>query len=156
MSLFSSNDIAVVVSAVKQEQDELIVRDIIYEYIIKNYNLQIKPFSTTDTIMNSSIYSLSEYDSNVLLKIATSLEVNTIIWTKINKFTEYKFDRLAPATPPYIDLTIYVYDRIADTVYKATGYKQGKLPATIYNKQPSLHEVALPLINKLLSSLDNK
>jgi len=95
----------------------------------------------------------SEYDREVLETAAQALEADVVIWGSVNQFTPYKFDRLAPATPPYVELTLFVFRIGHSGIAKVNGRRQAGLPATIWSKQPTFTDVAQPLMAELLSQL---
>jgi hypothetical protein len=128
-------------------------REVTMALLVQRYEVALVSPSKADLYLKEHSISLYEYDLEALKAVAQALEADVVLWGSINQFTPYKFDRLAPATPPYVDVTLYGF-RLGDSgVAKITGRKQGGIPATIWNRQPTFTDVAQPLIAQLLLAL---
>ncbi len=92
----------------------------------------------------------SEYDRGPLESLATSLGADVVVWGSVNQFTPYSFDRFAPATPPYVELTVHALRMGVSGIASATARKQGSLPRTIRSRQPTFDDVAEEAIRELL------
>lgn len=82
------------------------------------------------------------HDSNAMAAISAGLHVPVVIWGQVDQFTPYHFDRFVPATPAYVEMTINTWSATAGTK-TATINKQGSLPFTIWDKQPTFQDVAI-------------
>ena len=95
----------------------------------------------------------SEQDREAVEALATTVGADVVLWGSVNQFTPYKFDRLMPATPPYVDLTVTGLRVGVSGTAQATGRKQGSVPATTWSRQPTFGDVAAELIPELLKAL---
>ncbi len=129
-------------------------RELTMALLTQTYNATIISPSKVDAYQKKNSITPTEYDLEVLKSAASFLGADVVIWGSINQYTPYKFDRLAPATPPYVELTIFALRADQSDVAKASGHKQGGIPATIWNRQPTFNDVAQPLIKKLLTVLN--
>jgi hypothetical protein len=84
----------------------------------------------------------SEYDREPLEALASALGAEVVMWGSVGQFTPYKFDRLMPATPPYVELTVHALRVGVPGVAAATARKQGSIPTTVWNRQPTFNDVA--------------
>lgn len=154
---FASKNVSVLIghNTSSNENIEFGIKEIMTKIMISKYLVNfINPSSVEAQFQNNSSLP-SEYDIKYLKNISDFLKVEYLIWNDINQYVSYSFNRMAAATPPYLDLSVYIYDNVNTCVYKASGYKQGKLPATIYAKQPTLEDIANPLIIDLVNSIVN-
>jgi hypothetical protein len=128
-------------------------REIATGVLVQRYGVSLISPSRVEAYLKEHSVTPSEFDREALEVLARSLGAEIILWGSVNQFTPYRFGRLAPATPPYVDLTLLAL-RVGDTgVAKASGRKRGGLPLTIWNRQPTFDDVAQPLIVELLGSL---
>jgi hypothetical protein len=109
--------------------------------------------SKVDAYLKEKSITPSEFDVEPLAAAAATLEADILIWGQVEQFTPYHFDRMAPATPPYVELTLFALSARSPTVKKVSGHKQGELPATIWSRQPTFQDVAQPLVAELISGL---
>jgi hypothetical protein len=130
-----------------------VAREIAIALLVQHYDISLVSPSKVDAYLREYSIIPSEYDREVLRTAAQGLEADVVLWGSVNQFTPYRFDRLAPATPPYVELTLFGYRVGQSGAAKVTGRKQGGLPATIWNRQPTFEDVAQPLIAQLLSDL---
>jgi len=122
--------------------------------LVQNYSVSIASPSKVQAYERDHNVVLSEYDIEILRKILHELSVDIVVWGTVNQFSPYKFDRMAPATPPYVEITLYGFRQEHTTVSRVSGRKQGGLPATIYSRQPTFEDVAQPLMVQLLSRMN--
>lgn len=95
-----------------------------------------------------------EFEVEPLEEAARALGADVLVWSVVNQYTPYSWtNRLAPATPPYVEVTLHVYRTGTASVVKLSGRKQGKLPATIRSRQPTFEDVAKPVLTELVGSL---
>jgi hypothetical protein len=128
-------------------------RDIVTAILVKTYSVALLSPSSVDSYVKNHSLTPSEFDREALNVAAQALGVDLVVWGTVNQFTPYKFNRLMPATPPYVDLTVFAFRAGQPDIAKATGQKQGGLPATIWSRQPTFADVAEPLMAQLLSTL---
>jgi hypothetical protein len=128
-------------------------REITVSLLVESYRVALTSPSGVDAYVKQNTLNASEFDLEPLGAAARSLNAAVLIWGRVNQFTPYRFDRLAPASPPYVDATLYGF-RVGGTgVSKVTGHKQGGLPGTIWSRQPTFDDVARPLVAELLALL---
>jgi len=130
-----------------------VAREIATALLVQHYGVSLVSPSKVDAYLKEHSLMPSEYDREALETAAQGLSAEVVFWGTINQFTPYRFDRLAPATPPYVELTLFGFRVGQASVAKITGRKQGGLPATIWNRQPTFEDVTQPLIAQLLSDL---
>lgn len=128
-------------------------REIAVSLLVESYRVALISPSEVDGYVRQNSINPSEFDLEPLGMAARSLNAEVLIWGKVNQFTPYRFDRLAPATPPYVDTTLYGFRVGRIGVSRVTGHKQGGLPGTIWGRQPTFDDVARPLIAELLALL---
>jgi len=131
-----------------------VVREITTGILMDEYRISLISPSKSDAYLRDNSIALSEYDPEATIKVGRGLGADIVLWGKVNQFTPYRFDRLAPATPTYIDITLYGYRIGQQNIGKVTGRKQGELPATIWSRQPTLEDVTKPLVAEMLSNLN--
>lgn len=130
-----------------------VAREIVTALLVQHYGISLVSPSKVDAYLRERSIIPSEYDLEVVRTAAQGLEADVVFWGSVNQFTPYRFDRWAPATPPYVELTLLGFRVGQSGVAKVTGRKQGGLPATIWDRQPTFEDVAQPLITQLLSDL---
>ena len=130
-----------------------VAREITTALLVQHYSVSLVSPSKVDAYLKEHSIVPSEYDREGLETAAQGLSAEVMLWGTIHQFTPYKFDRLAPATPPYVELTLFGFRVGHARVAKITGRKQGGLPATIWNRQPTFGDITQPLIAQLLLDL---
>jgi hypothetical protein len=75
--------------------------------------------------------------------ISSGLRAPVVVWGDVDQFTPYHFDRFVPATPAYVEMTINIWSATEGRTRTATINRQGSLPFTIWDKQPTFQDVAL-------------
>lgn len=130
-----------------------VAREIATALLVQHYGVSLVSLSKVDAYLKEHSVMPSEYDHEALKTAAQVLVAEVVLWGTVNQFTPYRFDRLAPATPPYVEITLFGFRVGHSSIAKVTGRKQGGLPATIWNRQPTFEDVAQPLIAQLLSDL---
>jgi hypothetical protein len=128
-------------------------REIATAILVQQYGITLISPSKVDRYLREHIFVPSEFDREALEVTARDLGADIVVWGKVLQFTPYRFDRLAPATPPYAEITIYGFRIGHVSAAKVTGWKQEGLPATIWSRQPSFEDVAQPLMVQLLTEL---
>lgn len=112
------------------------------------------PSSLVRQYLDVTGFTPAEFEIEPLEEAARELGADVLVWSVVNQYTPYSWtNRLAPATPPYVELTLHVYRSGMDRVGKLSGRKQGKLPATIHSRQPTFEDVAKPVVTELVASL---
>jgi hypothetical protein len=84
----------------------------------------------------------SAYDQSTMSSISAGLHAPLVVWGEVDQFTPYHFDRLVPATPAYVEMTINTWAMAEGRTRTATINRQGSLPFTIWDKQPTFQDVA--------------
>jgi len=130
-----------------------VAREIATKLLVERCEISPISSSMVDTYLREHPITPSELDLDALKTAAQGLEADIVIWGAVKQFTPYRFDRLAPATPPYVELRLFAFRVGHSGVATVTGRKQGGLPGTIWNRQPTFEDVAQPLIDRLLSAL---
>jgi len=130
-----------------------VAREIATAVLVHQYGVSLVSPSRVDAYLKENSIMPSEFDREALEALAHTLAADVVLWGAVNQFTPYRFDRMAPATPPYVELTLFGFRVGHSSAAKITGRKQGGLPATIWNRQPTFEDVAQPLILRLLSDL---
>lgn len=126
-------------------------REIVMGILVKNYKAVLVSPSKVDAYIKERSLVPSEYDYEALKIAAQDLEADIVIWGSIDQYTPYRFDRLAPATPPYIEVTLFGFRVGQSKIEKVNGRKQGKIPATIFNRQPTFNDVTQAVLTQLLA-----
>jgi hypothetical protein len=112
------------------------------------------PSSQVRKYLDTTGFIPAELEIEALEEAAGELGADVLVWTVVNQYTPYSWtNRLAPATPPYVELTLHVYRIGTARVVKLAGRKQGNLPATIRSRQPTFEDVAKPVMTELVASL---
>lgn len=128
-------------------------REITVSLLVESYRVALVSPSGVDAYVKQNTLTVSEFDVEPLGAAARALNADVLVWGRVNQFTPYRFDRLAPATPPYVDATVYGFRVGESVVSRVTGHKQGGLPGTIWSRQPTFDDVARPLVAELLALL---
>ncbi|MFH0924184.1 MAG: hypothetical protein V1872_00895 [bacterium] len=140
--------------APNSDETGIIAQKIVTDLLVtKNYEATLVSPSKVDSYFRTEALVLSEHDYQALETMASSLKTDIIIWGNINQYTPYSFNRLAPATPPYIEMTLFGFQRGNLKIAKVKGHKQGGLPITIWDRQPTFEDIAKPLADTLLRDL---
>lgn len=120
--------------------------------MVQQYQASLVSLSEIDAYQREHSITPSEHDPAALEKVLQSFGAEVAVWGRVNQYTPYRFDRMAPATPPYVEVTLLALRAGQTTVAKVGGRKQGGLPATIWNRQPTFEDVTQPLISQLLTA----
>ena len=112
------------------------------------------PSSRVRKYLDATGFIPAELEIEALDEAARELGADVLVWTIVDQYTPYSWtNRLAPATPAYVELTLHVYRSGTAHVVKLSGRKQGSLPATIRSRQPTFEDVARPVMTGLVTSL---
>jgi hypothetical protein len=84
--------------------------------------------------------------------ISADLHAPIVIWGHVDQFTPYHFDRFVPATPAYVEMTINTWSTSDGRTKTATVNRQGSLPFTIWDKQPTFQDVALDEVSDFFAA----
>jgi hypothetical protein len=99
--------------------------------------------SQVDGYLWSARLQPSAYDQSTMAAISSGLHASVVVWGEVDQFTPYHFDRLVPATPAYVEMTLNTWSAQDRRTRTATINRQGSLPFTIWDKQPTFQDVAL-------------
>lgn len=80
------------------------------------------------------------------------LNASTLIWGVVNEWAPYHCNGWAPATRPSVDLTLWVL-RPGEGTVELHASKQGALPITVFDRQPTFDDIAGEAISVALGSL---
>ncbi len=111
------------------------------------------PPSAVDGYARPIHFSPNEFDPAGILAAADALRVDVIAWGAVNQFTPYRFDRLVPATPAYVEITLNAAQARPFGFTSSAGRKQSDIPTTIWDRQPSFDDVARPVLDMLAADL---
>jgi hypothetical protein len=118
-----------------------VARDVVIRVLAEQERADVVSPSVVDSTLWNGKLEPNPYDPNAMAGISASLHAPVIIWGQVDQFTPYHFDRLVPATPAYVEMTINTWS--GGQTRTATIDKQGSLPFTIWDKQPTFQDVAL-------------
>jgi hypothetical protein len=128
-------------------------REISTGLLVKSYRISlVSPYKVEAYCKHESIRP-TEHDRGRLEAAAQALEAEVLIWGTVNQFTPYRFDRQSPATPPFVDITLYGLRMGRPGVTRINGHKQGGTPDTIWSRPPTFEDVAQSLIAELLTRM---
>jgi hypothetical protein len=117
-------------------------RDVVIRVLAERAGANVIGPSQVDSFLWNTKSQPSAYDPSTMNAISTGLHAPVVIWGQVDQFTPYHFDRFVPATPAYVEMTINTWSSTGGTK-TATINKQGSLPFTIWDKQPTFQDVAL-------------
>jgi hypothetical protein len=123
-----------------------VARDVVARVLAEQDGANVVSPSQVDSFLWNAKLQPSAYGSNAMASISTGLHAPVVIWGQVDQFTPYHFDRFVPATPAYVEMTINTWSATTGTK-TATINKQGSLPFTIWDKQPTFQDVALDEIS---------
>ena len=123
-----------------------VARDLVIRVLAEQNGANVVSPSQVDSFLWNARLEPNAYDPSAMAAISTGLHAPTMIWGQVDQFTPYHFDRLVPATPAYVEMTINTWSATTG-VRTATINKQGSLPFTIWDKQPTFQDVALDEIS---------
>jgi hypothetical protein len=118
-----------------------VARDAIIRVLTEREGANVISPSQTDSFLFNARLEPNPYDATAMAAISTGLRAPVVIWGQVDQFTPYHFNRLVPATPAYVEMTINTWS--GGQTKTATIDKQGSLPLTIWDKQPTFQDVAL-------------
>ena len=130
-----------------------ISREVALGILVEKYEVNLISPSKVNNYEKEHSFIPSEYDTDALDSLAIKLGANLVVWGSVNQYTPYKFDRAMPATPPYAEITMWVFNDASKSIVKVNGRKQGKIPATIWSRQPTFEDIAKPLLSELFAKL---
>jgi hypothetical protein len=120
-----------------------VARDVVIRVLAEREGASVISLSAVDSFLWNAKLEPSAYDPNTMAAIAAGLHASVIVWGQVDQFTPYHFDRFVPATPAYVEMTINTWSATGGQTKTATINRQGSLPFTIWDKQPTFRDVAL-------------
>jgi hypothetical protein len=128
-----------------------VARDVVIRVLAEQEGANVVSPSAVDSFLWNAKLQPSAYDPNTMAMISAGLRAPAVIWGQVDQFTPYHFDRLVPATPAYVEMTINTWSVTEGQTKTATINRQGSLPLTIWDKQPTFQDVALDEISDFFS-----
>jgi hypothetical protein len=128
-------------------------RELAIRVLAEQHRVLVTSLSRVEAYLKDHAVVPSEYDREPLEALAAELGAEVVVWGSVGQFTPYKFDRLAPATPPYVELTVRALRVGVPGVATATARKQGSLPATLWSRQPTFDDVAGAALLEVIATL---
>jgi hypothetical protein len=128
-------------------------RELAVRVLAEQRHVLVTSPSRAEAYLKDHVVVPSEYDREPLEALAAELGAEVVVWGSVDQFTPYRFDRLVPATPPYVELTVRVLRVGVPGVATATARKQGSLPATIWGRQPTFDDVAGAALLEVVAGL---
>lgn len=125
-------------------------REIATGLLVEVYRVSLVSPSKVEAYCKHESIRPTEHDRERLEAAARALGADVLIWGSVNQFTPYGSDRQSPATPPYVDITLYGLRSGRSGVVRITGHKQGGAPDTIWSRPPTFEDLARSLIAELL------
>jgi hypothetical protein len=125
-------------------------REISTALLVKTYRISLISPSKVDAYCKHESIRPTEHDQKRLEAVARALGADVLIWGTVNQFTPYRADRGSPATPPYVDITLYGLRSGGPDVVRKTGHKHGAAPDTTWSRPPTFEDVAQSLLAELL------
>lgn len=125
-----------------------VARDVVIRVLAEQEGANVVSPSVVDGTLWNAKLEPNPYDPNAMAAISASLHAPVVIWGQVDQFTPYHFDRFVPATPAYVEMTINTWSESGGTK-SATINKQGSLPFTIWDKQPTFQDVAVDEVSDL-------
>ena len=117
-------------------------RDVVIRVLAEQEGANVISPSQVDSLLWNARLQPSTYDQSTMSAISAGLHAPVVVWGEVDQFTPYRFDRLAPATPAYVEMTISTWSTAEGRTRTATINRQGSLPFTIWDKQPTFQDVA--------------
>jgi hypothetical protein len=128
-----------------------VARDVVIRVLAEEEGANVVSPSAVGSFLWNAKLQPSAYDPNTMAMISAGLRAPAVIWGQVDQFTPYHFDRLVPATPAYVEMTINTWSVTEGQTKTATINRQGSLPLTIWDKQPTFQDVALDEISDFFS-----
>jgi len=117
-------------------------RDVVIRVLAEQEGANVISPSQVDGFLWNARLQPSAYDQSTMSAISAGLHAPLVVWGEVDQFTPYHFDRLVPATPAYVEMTINTWSMAEGRTRTATINRQGSLPFTIWDKQPTFQDVA--------------
>jgi hypothetical protein len=117
-------------------------RDVVIRVLAEQEGANVISPSQVDGFLWNARLQPSAHDQSTMSAISGSLHAPVVVWGEVDQFTPYHFDRLVPATPAYVEMTINTWSAAEGRTRTATINRQGSLPFTIWDKQPTFQDVA--------------
>jgi hypothetical protein len=117
-------------------------RDVVIRVLAEQEGANVISPSQVDGFLWNARLQPSAYDQSTMSAISAGLHAPLVVWGEVDQFTPYHFDRLVPATPAYVEMTINTWSSAEGRTRTATINRQGSLPFTIWDKQPTFQDVA--------------
>jgi hypothetical protein len=120
-----------------------VARDVVIRVLSEQEGGSLVSPSQVDGFLFGARLQPSAYDQATMGAISSGLRAPVVVWGDVDQFTPYHFDRFVPATPAYVEMTINIWSATEGRTRTATINRQGSLPFTIWDKQPTFQDVAL-------------
>ena len=128
-------------------------QDVVTRVLVGGAGVKLVSPSLVDNRLRVTGFRPSAYDVAALASLAKELNASRLIWGVVTQFTPYRFDRLAPATPAYVEMRIDIFSARSGDVSSALVNRQGALPLTIWDRQPTFDDVAFSAAADYFTSL---
>jgi hypothetical protein len=125
-------------------------REISMGLLVKSYRVSLISPSKVEAYCRHESIRPTEHDRQQLEAAAKALGAEVLIWGSVNTFTPYRSDLPSPATPPYVDITLYGLRSGGTGVARVTGHKQGETPDPVWGRPLTFEALAQSLIADLL------
>jgi hypothetical protein len=129
-----------------------VARDVVIRVLAEREGASVVSPSAVDSFLWSAKLQPSAFDPNTMATISNGLHTPVIVWGQVDQFTPYHFDRFVPATPAYVEMTINTWTTASGQTKTATINRQGSLPFTIWDKQPTFQDVALDEVSDFFAA----
>jgi hypothetical protein len=129
-----------------------VARDVVIRVLAEREGASVIGPSQVDGFLWNARLQPNAYDPATMAAISAGLHAPTVIWGQVDQFTPYHFDRFVPATPAYVEMTINTWSASDAKTKTATINRQGSLPFTIWDKQPTFQDVALDEVSDFFAA----
>jgi hypothetical protein len=140
-------------SAPGQPETGAAARDLATTSLVEKCRATIVSPSSVEVYLRDHPLVPSDQDRAAMEVLGVTLGADVVMWGAVNQFTPYRFDRLMPATPPYVEITLQALRIGGRGIARATGRKQGSVPTTIWSRQPTFDDVAREAIVEVIGVL---
>jgi hypothetical protein len=81
-------------------------RDVVIRVLTEQEGANVISPSQADGFLWNARLQPNAYDQSTMSAISAGLHAPVVVWGEVDQFTPYHFDRLVPATPAYVEMTI--------------------------------------------------
>jgi len=128
-------------------------REISMGLLVKSYRVSLISPSKVEAYCRHESIRPTEQDRRRLEAAAKALGADVLIWGSVNTFTPDRSDRPSPATPPYVDVTLYGFRPGGTGVARVTGQKRGEIPDPVWGRPLTFEALAQSVIAELLGRM---